>query len=131
MARPRKEIDNKIFEGLCRIQCTQIEICDILDVTDKTLCSWCKRTYNLDYSEAYKKYSATGKMSLRRYQFELAKKNAAMAIFLGKQYLGQSDNPEPAKGAQDDDGFIDALNGTAKEDWNTEGLDEEAEDTEL
>jgi hypothetical protein len=31
-------------------------------------------------------------MSLRRTQFRLAEKSAAMAIFLGKQYLGQSDN---------------------------------------
>ena len=30
-------------------------------------------------------------MSLRRNQFELSKVNATMAIFLGKQYLGQSD----------------------------------------
>lgn len=31
-------------------------------------------------------------MSLRRAQFRLAEKSAAMAIFLGKNYLGQSDN---------------------------------------
>ena len=30
-------------------------------------------------------------MSLRRYQFQLAQKNTAMAIWLGKQYLGQRD----------------------------------------
>lgn len=28
---------------------------------------------------------------MRRNQWKLAEKNAAMAIFLGKQYLGQSD----------------------------------------
>ena len=38
-----------------------------------------------------KKYSAKGRTSLRRYQFKLAEKNAAMAIFLGKNYLGQKD----------------------------------------
>ena len=32
-----------------------------------------------------------GKASLRRVQFDLAKRNAAMAIFLGKNLLGQSD----------------------------------------
>ena len=31
-------------------------------------------------------------MSLRRAQFRLAEKSAAMAIFLGKNYLGQSDH---------------------------------------
>lgn len=34
----------------------------------------------------------TGKISLRRMQWRLAEKNATMAIFLGKQYLGQRDN---------------------------------------
>ena len=33
-------------------------------------------------------------MSLRRIQYKLAEKNTAMAIFLGKQYLGQRDNVE-------------------------------------
>jgi hypothetical protein len=32
-------------------------------------------------------------MSLRRAQFKLAETNASMAIFLGKQYLGQKDYP--------------------------------------
>jgi len=31
------------------------------------------------------------KIQLRRNQFELSKKSAAMAIFLGKNYLGQKD----------------------------------------
>ena len=31
-------------------------------------------------------------MSLRRTQFKLAEKNPTMAIWLGKQYLGQRDN---------------------------------------
>ena len=33
-------------------------------------------------------------MSLRRIQYKLAEKNTSMAIFLGKQYLGQRDNVE-------------------------------------
>lgn len=47
----------------------------------------------MSFSEIYAIKRGSGKISLRRAQFELAKKNAAMAIFLGKQYLGQSDNP--------------------------------------
>ena len=35
-----------------------------------------------------------GKISLRRAQFRLAEKSAAMAIFLGKNYLGQRDAVE-------------------------------------
>lgn len=91
MARPVKEIDQKVFEGLCRLLCTKKEICAVLDVTDKTLDGWCKRTYEQTYMETYEQKSASGKVALRRYQLRLAEKNAAMAIWLGKQWLGQTD----------------------------------------
>lgn len=61
MARPRKEIDQKQFETLCGLQCTLLEICDALDVTDKTLDSWCKRTYGEHFSEVFAKKEVKGK----------------------------------------------------------------------
>lgn len=91
MARPVKPIDRKTFEGLCGLLCTKKEICAVLDVTDKTLDNWCKRTYNLPYMEVYQQKSSNGKIRLRRYQLQLAEKSAAMAIWLGKQWLGQTD----------------------------------------
>lgn len=91
MARPRKEIDQKQFENLCGLQCTLDEICGWFDVTDKTLDGWCKRTYGSSFSDVFREKRGAGKISLRRAQFRLAEKNAAMAIFLGKQYLGQKD----------------------------------------
>lgn len=94
MARPLKEISQKDFEKLCGLQCTKEEICCFFDVTDKTLERWCKRTYKKGFSEVFEQKRGTGKISLRRSQFELAMKNANMAIWLGKQYLGQRDAPE-------------------------------------
>lgn len=94
MARPRKEIDQHQFEQLCTMQCTEEEVCAFFDVTDKTLTSWCKRTYGKSFSEIFKQKRIKGHISLRRSQFELAKKNPAMAIFLGKNYLGQKDKNE-------------------------------------
>lgn len=91
--RPKKEIDKKTFENLCGLQCTEAEICGFFNVTDKTLSSWCKREYGLKFSEVFAQKRGLGKISLRRAQFQLAEKSAAMAIFLGKQYLGQSDTP--------------------------------------
>ena len=91
MARPRKEIDRKQFENLCGLQCTKEEICAFFELTDKTLESWCKRTYDKGFSEVFREKRGLGKISLRRSQFELAKKNATMAIWLGKQYLDQRD----------------------------------------
>jgi len=90
--RPPKEIDQKQFENLCGLQCTLEEICGWFDVTDKTLDSWCKRTYDANFSEVFKQKRGAGKISLRRSQWRLAEKNATMAIFLGKQFLGQRDN---------------------------------------
>lgn len=89
MARPLKEISQKDFEKLCGLQCTKEEICGFFNVTDKTLERWCKRAYKLGFSEVFKQKRGAGKISLRRSQFELAKKNANMAIWLGKQYLDQ------------------------------------------
>ena len=96
MARPRKEIDQKQFENLCGLQCTLEEICGWFDVTDKTLDSWCKRTYRASFSEVFKQKRGAGKISLRRSQWRLAEKNATMAIFLGKQFLGQRDSVDVA-----------------------------------
>lgn len=90
--RPRKEIDKKIFENLCGLQCTLEEIAGVFDCSADTIERWCKREYKQTFAEVYKKHSAKGKMSLRRMQFKLAEKSAAMAIFLGKNYLGQKDN---------------------------------------
>lgn len=91
MARPRKEIDQKQFENLCGLQCTLEEICGFFGVTDKTLDGWCKRTYGASFSEVFRQKRGDGKISLRRAQFQLAKKNANMAIWLGKQYLEQTE----------------------------------------
>lgn len=92
--RPPKEFDRDVFEGMCAIMCTEEEICGVFKTTDKTLNNWLKRTYDMDFSEAFKIFSGKGKMNLRRWQFNLAKKNAGMAIFLGKNYLGQRDSVE-------------------------------------
>lgn len=93
MARPRKEINQKQFENLCGLQCTHEEICAWFDITPKTLEAWCKRTYKLSFSKVFAQKRGKGKISLRRSQWRLAEKNANMAIWLGKQYLGQRDDP--------------------------------------
>lgn len=91
MPRQRAEINQNEFEKLCGLQCTYLEICEWFHVTDKTLNSWCKRTYKKTFSEVFKEKRGLGKISLRRMQFRLAETSPAMAIFLGKNYLGQSD----------------------------------------
>lgn len=113
MARPNKEIDKKQFEQLCAMQCTEAEICAWFDITDKTLAGWCKRTYRKSFSDVFKIKRQKGFTSLRRSQFTLAETNPTMAIWLGKQYLGQTDKRED-KIEIGADGFIEALRETAE-----------------
>ena len=92
MARPRKYIDKNQFENLCAMQCTEDEICDWFGVSADTLNRWCKRTYGASFADVFKQKRGNGRISLRRSQWKRAEKSATMAIWLGKQYLGQRDN---------------------------------------
>ena len=92
--RPKIQIDNEQFKKLCELQCTKEEIAGFFNCHEDTIENYCMNEYGECFSLVFKKLSYSGKMSLRRYQFELAKRNASMAIFLGKQYLGQKDYPE-------------------------------------
>ena len=80
-----------VIVALAQVMCTDEEIAACLDTTVETLHS----ELNLPiFSECIKKGAREGKASLRRNQFRLAKSNPTMAIFLGKQYLGQKDHPD-------------------------------------
>lgn len=97
MGRPSKvdKIDKRAFEELCKIQCTIEEICAVLDVSPKVLEEFCKRNYDgLTFHKVFGIKRCAGKASLRRSQFKMSESNPTMAIWLGKQYLGQSDNPQ-------------------------------------
>lgn len=93
-------ISRSLFENLCSIQCTKEEICAVLEVSEKTLNSWCNSVYGENFSLVFNEKREYGKSSLRRTQWKLAEKNPTMAIWLGKQYLKQRDNIEVEHNAQ-------------------------------
>jgi len=113
MPRPRKEIDSAQFEKLCGLQCTLAEISGFFDCSEDTVERWCKRTYKTGFAETYKKKSGVGKISLRRYQFKLAEHNATMAIWLGKQWLGQTDTPAADTMTEATNNLADAISKSA------------------
>ena len=91
---PRLILNDKgknLIEKLSALMCTDEEIAGILDVSVDTLTN---KNNKEAFSEYKKKGQSRGKLSLRRNQFKLAEKSAPMAIFLGKNYLGQKDNIE-------------------------------------
>lgn len=117
---PRKKLEwtsvqIEAFKKLCSIFCSKDEIARVMgcseDELDKLINKHLredvvgKKSQRITFDEAFAKYSADGKMSLRRKQYELAMKgDRSMLIWLGKQYLHQSDpdrqNDQKKKQAQ-------------------------------
>lgn len=91
--RPTIQIDQHNFEELCKMQCTEMEIAGFFGCSDETLNKWCKKTYKKTFEECFAIFRQGGKASLRRTQWKLAETNPSMAIFLGKNYLNQCDDP--------------------------------------
>lgn len=92
--RPPIQIDETQFAKLCELQCTEEEIAGWFECSVDTLNNWCKRTFGCTFSDVFKQKAMRGKIALRRLQLKHAERNPSMAIFLGKNWLGQSDKVE-------------------------------------
>ena len=88
--KPKLEHSKELIEqlrALGGIQATVEECAAVLRVSLRTLQNFF--LMHEDAKLAHEDGKLTGLMSLRRKQFSMADKNASMAIWLGKQYLGQ------------------------------------------
>lgn len=99
MGRPPVEwSEDKIslFHNLMGIPfVTEEAVCDILKVSPSSLLRWIKKTYSVTFDELKEQKQAGMKLKLSGKQYETAMKgNPAMLIWLGKQWLGQSDKLE-------------------------------------
>jgi hypothetical protein len=84
MARPLKIIDPKLVRNLASIFCSMEQIAIACDCSVDTL--------ERRFADIIKAGRETGKTSLLKKQFEVAMSgNVGLLIWLGKQYLGQSD----------------------------------------
>lgn len=87
MARPKLEIDERKVRTMASFGCTYEEIASVLGCSVKTL----KRRYK----EAFNRGQDAMRASVRRMQVEKAEAgNVTMLIWLGKQYLGQTDRTD-------------------------------------
>lgn len=93
--RPLAVIDWQKVDAMLHIQCTGEEIASVLDVDYNTIDRHCKREFSMGFEEYAKIKKEGGKASLRRRQWALTETNPAMAIWLGKQWLGQKDKQDP------------------------------------
>lgn len=93
--RPVKPIDWEQFDKLCSMQCTLREIAAWFDVSEDTIERATKREHNRAFADYYSEKSQRGKIAIRRKQYEVAMNgNVPLLIWLGKQWLGQSDKQE-------------------------------------
>jgi hypothetical protein len=100
--RPRKILSEegiKLVSRMASYMCTEEEIAGCLEMSLDTL-------HNDDNKELFRsaieKGKANGKESLRRKQYQVGMKgNSSMLIWLGKQWLGQTDKIEQSVGVSD------------------------------
>ena len=90
------EIDWQKFESLCAMQCTLVEIAEYFKCSEDTIERKVKERYAGGFADTFKRKRVTGLISLRHNMFELSKKNADMAKFLAKNWLGMKDTLEHA-----------------------------------
>ncbi|MHC5308167.1 hypothetical protein [Bartonella sp. LJL80] len=81
-----------LLTELGEAQATRSDVAAVLKISGEALKDAFSRhpVLKATYDEA----KAAGRMALRRSQLKLAQTNASMAVWLGKQYLGQRDKHE-------------------------------------
>jgi hypothetical protein len=90
--RPRVDINWDEVKKLLRKRTPKSEIAAILGVSVSSLDQRCPDDMGKKWVDFKKPYLAEANIALRESQMELAKKNPAVSIWLGKQYLGQVDS---------------------------------------
>jgi hypothetical protein len=93
--RPKTVIDWELIGRLATIHCTETEIASVLDKTIETMARRAPKELGMTLGEYIRGKKEGGRASLRRKQWDMAMKgDRALIIFLGKNYLGQSDRYE-------------------------------------
>ena len=94
----KKIVDFEQFEKLCTMQCTQKEIMDFFNIQSKdTINARIREHYgeNECFKSVYERFKSGGKIAIRRKQFQVGMSgNTSMLIWLGKNWLDQSDKQD-------------------------------------
>jgi hypothetical protein len=103
-------MNQKQFETMCTLQCPIEEICEYFTCTVDDLDLWCLASYGLNLTKMHLKGKSKGRIQIRSIQRNLARRNATLAVWLGRQYLGQTNIAELEKPiGLKNDGLWDAI----------------------
>ena len=110
VGRPKTNLDLADLEKICRLNCTMPEIAAFFDIPLRTLED--KYTNDEAVRRSIDKGRNQGKLSLRRKQLQILDEtnNPTMAIWLGKQPLGQRDKHDIVTEDKSTTRLTDALN---------------------
>ena len=110
VGRPKTNLDLADLEKICRLNCTMPEIAAFFDIPLRTLED--KYTNDEAVRRSIDKGRNQGKLSLRRKQLQIIDEtnNPTMAIWLGKQLLGQRDKHDIVTEDKSTTRLTDALN---------------------
>jgi transposase-like protein len=93
--RPEAVIDWKRVDSMLQAHCTGTGIASLLGIHPETLYRACQDKYKIGFTEYSVQKKTEGKELLRQKQFSVAMNGEkSMLIWLGKQYLEQSDKLE-------------------------------------
>ncbi len=93
IGRPKKTFSWLQFDKLCKYHCTQKEIADFFGCSVDLLNKKCLEEQGVTLSVFFEQKKSAGRARLKKLQWNLAENSPGLAIFLGKTYLGQTDEP--------------------------------------
>jgi len=94
MARPKTIIDWEVVDKYLQAQCDGVGIAGILGISPDTLYRACEEQHKQGFAFYSQQKRAEGKELLRGKMFNTAMNGSnTMQIWLSKQYLDMSDNP--------------------------------------
>jgi len=106
--RPKVKMGLEEVENLSRLNCTMDEIAAYFNVDVRTVQLRAQR--EPAFRAAMERGQALGRLSIRRQQIRLMEQgNATMAVWLGKQLLGQRDRLEAEVTMKDGDMTLEQL----------------------
>lgn len=102
MGRPKKTIDEKQFDTIIQLPIIKEDVARILNVSESHLERYIRARFHTTFETLRRQNAGSFKKNLLGKQYELAMKgNVTLLIWLGKQYLEQSDKVDNTHALKD------------------------------
>lgn len=96
--RPLANIDWKVVDKMLEAHCTGTEVASKLGIHEDTLYTRVAKVFGMTFSAYSQQKKANGKSNLKFSQYKNALEgNTSIQIWLGKNWLGQKDEPKVEK----------------------------------